>query len=143
MLSFKQSVLVSFRHIFGTFKPSLLNPSSIWLTPPLLPPSSTIVSHCQHFPGRWRNVWTAPNKNDAEFEPCDEGVEEDESNDWKDYVEDGGEPQHVDVQVPESIWCYGDMVIWWYGDMVIWWYGDMKIDDMTIDDMILNILTSY
>ena len=43
------------------------------------------------------------NNDDVEFEPCDEGVEEDERDDWKDYVEDGGEPQHVDVEVPESI----------------------------------------
>ena len=40
---------------------------------------------------------------DNDDEPCNERVEEDERDDWKDYVEDGGEPQHVDVEVPESI----------------------------------------
>ena len=40
---------------------------------------------------------------DNDDEPCNERVEQDERDDWKDYVEDGGEPQHVDVEVPESI----------------------------------------
>ena len=52
--------------------------------------------------------WEHVEFDENEGEPCDESVEEDERDNWQDYVEDGGQPQHVDVQVPKSMVWYDD-----------------------------------